>query len=150
MSIVGFNPERSASVLNKYSACLILCLLVSGFCKTNANEVGEESSPVHRLGFSLGTPAGLNIVSMVNLPITTISTSGMNWGESLVGLQVGASVFRSQQKSFFRALNLLFGMSDYEDGKEWNYWGIDGMFSWKLFLFNQELHLEMVVTHLPR
>ena len=97
--------------MNKFSAGIILCLLVCGFCKTNANEVGDPSSPIHLLGFSLGTPAALNIVSMVNLPITTISTSGMFWGESLVGLQVGASVFRSEQKSLFRALNLIIGIT---------------------------------------
>lgn len=120
-------------MLNKFSAALILCLLVGGFCKTNANEVDDPSSPVHRLGFSLGTPAMLNLVSMVHLPITTISVSGMYWGEDPVGLQVGASVFRSEQKSFFRALNLIFGMVELYEGKEWNYLGIDGLFSWKLF-----------------
>ena len=121
--------------MNKFSAALILCLLVGGSCKTNANEVGNPSVPVHRLGFSLGTPAMLNLVSIVHLPITTISVSGMYWGEDPVGLQVGASVFRSEQKSFFRALNLIIGMMDYEDGdygREWNYYGIDGLFSWKL------------------
>lgn len=127
--------ERKRSVVLRIVIGLAACLALAAGPAAYAGQ--EAAAPVRaqRLGFSLGTPAAFNFVGTVDLPFTTISASGMYWGdpkEQVAGVQLGASLVRSERTKTFQALNLIVGTSEIEND-EWTYWGVEGMFSWEYF-----------------
>jgi len=95
----------------------------------------ETPSRATSLGFSLGTPAGINIVFAKDLPTTTLTLTGGGarpGDHGIYGVQVAASLVRSERSRNFRSLNLIGGYS-FIDHETWTYGGVEGFFSWRAF-----------------
>ena len=116
----------------KLGLLFVLSFLFVAAC-ANAEDAASESKELYRrLGASLGTPAGLNAVVVVETNWTTLSLSGMKWensGGQVKGIQFGASVLRFKEGVNYIALNLIAGVSRF-DNDEWDYWGIEGICTW--------------------
>lgn len=122
-------------MLSRISTVGIAILLLVSVSVAEAGNGSEGNVARSQLGFSLGTPSAFNVVYTLDLPITTVSVSGMYWGdpaESAVGGQLGISLFRTARTNRYRALNLIVGTSEV-DGEEWAYIGAEGHFSWSRF-----------------
>ncbi|HEX7028173.1 MAG TPA: hypothetical protein VF268_13105 [Gammaproteobacteria bacterium] len=88
---------------------------------------GEET----RVGFSIGTPAGINFVLKKEIFDIPFQISGFRWGSDINarGIEVGYSFYKNQD-SWFRTIQFIAGKSkvrDYfrrDEVREWKYAGL--------------------------
>lgn len=111
-----------------------------------------------QIGFSVGTPAGLNFVLKKNVAGLPLQVSGFYFGK-IYGVEAGYSFYRNED-SHVRSIQLVAGTStieedehryytlsgnlyyeEYEDKKEWNYIGVSTSFHFGGFFIEPGLNV---------
>ena len=107
----------------------LIAVLVLGIFSACGAHAASRFEPSHQLGFSIGTPAGLNAEYMREFGEGAFFLSGAYFG-SLYGAEAGVSVFRTGTMRKHMAIYLVAGHSFLRERntrakKRWTYGGVE-------------------------
>ncbi len=92
----------------------------------------------HQLGFSLGTPAGLNLEYAYEFGRREIFLSGAHYGSDLHGIHGGFTLERGDNARKYFAVNVVGGYlylfdEDRDEVTKWGYGGFEGALHYRAF-----------------
>jgi len=120
---------RRATVMTRMALVLIS---IFAFLTPSAAAADESLEQGHQLGFSLGTPAGLNAEYAYEFGRRAISLSGGFYGVDFLGVQAGLTLERSGNARKAFSVNLVGGHIFVRDSNKsqpkrlsWSYGGLE-------------------------